>query len=398
MSSSVTTADFATRMAVLKQLSIRTGIRLPTTIIPEGESLIPYGEQRQRALKEEIYALPTVDEAARGLAAIRREQAPKDATVPLQGILMSPENGGLYGKSSNGAKALGYTEAAFSQASNFLKPDSVRGGFAQTILALPPKIRAEAFNHFAASAPADKSVVLRTILAPQRQNQELVLRRSIQAVVSERYSVMEDHYIAEDLNSALPDGARARFTQTEGRSDLEIFWPAMTRQLKVGDIALIALHAVNSQIGRHSIKLTPKILRVLCLNFTTAWGVGLEEEISFKHMGEVREKFRVAVKRALQAVEPFILAFGDAYQNPLPKLNRAEVIERTMKVFELPQRFGQEAIAVWDADGDKSAGDTLAGLANAMTRASQTMGFDRAEVVEEAAGRIIRQGWQSLGL
>ena len=43
LSGSVTGATFTERMETLKQLASMTGIRLPQTIIPEGESLIPYG-------------------------------------------------------------------------------------------------------------------------------------------------------------------------------------------------------------------------------------------------------------------------------------------------------------------------------------------------------------------
>jgi hypothetical protein len=404
---SVVNEDFATRMAVLKQLSARTGIRLPETIIPEGESLIPYGEDRQRQLKEDIYALPTVAEAALDLAAIRREQAPQDVTVPLKGLIMSPTNGGLYG--SNGtllgsperaefeANALGYSEAAFQMASWFIKPGNVHAGFAQTLLSLPPEIRAVAFNYFADSANEKKQVVLRTLMAPQKKGDAIELRRTISAVVGSRYVGIEDHDLVADLDSALPAGARARYTFDEHRSDIEIFWPAMTRQLKVGDIALIALHAINSQTTMHAIHLVPKLLRVLCLNFTTAWGMGDEEIVSIKHIGEARAKFKEAVKRALAAVEPFILCFGDAYANKLPAA-RGVVVEKVVKAFMLPQKFGAEVIGSWDADGEMSAGDTLAGLTHAMTRASQTHSMGQATAIEQAAGKLVRNGWAEIGL
>lgn len=397
MEPSMTDASFQERMSVLKQLSKRAGIRLPSTIIPEGESLIPYGEERQRALRDEIYSLPSVAEVADELAAIRREQAPKDVPVSLQSIIMSPENGGLYGKGNDSEKALGYTEVAFAQATQFIKPASMRGGIAGTLLALPPHLRAEAFNYFATHAPEGKDVVLRTIMAPQRQHDEVVLRRTLSAVVSERYSAVEDHDLALDINAALPAGARARYTQTEGRSDLEIIWPAMSRQLKVGDIALVSLGVVNSQVKMFTIELIPRLLRVLCLNFTTAFSQGGEFEVNIRHMGDARKKFQAAVLKALKVIEPFVQAFGDAYQNKLPVV-RGEVIEKAIKKFALPSKSGELIAGSWDADGDKSAGDTLAGMANAMTRASQQMPIEKAEAFEAAAGKLIRNGWEELGL
>ena len=396
---SVTGASFAERMETLKQLAHVTGIRLPATIIPEGESLIPYGVDRQRALADEIAALPSVADAAAILKAVRQEQRPVDTLIPVNEVRMRATDGGLHGLNCDPNKrALGYTPVAFTQAASFIKPGSVNGGFAQTLLALPPSLRADAFNWFSESANnGDRNVVLRSALVPQYKAGALELRRSLQAVVSERYSVVEDHDMVADLGAALPDGAKCRFTQTESRSDLEILWPAMARQLKVGDIALIGIQATNSQTKQCSIKLTPKVLRVLCLNFTTAWGAGAEEEVSIIHTGEARYKFQRAIRRILDVVEPFILAFGDAYADPLPtSKTRGQLIEKAVKRFELPSKFGDTVAAAWDVDGAMSAGNTRAGLVNAITRAAQGLDMAKAATVEAAAGRIIHQGWDAL--
>ena len=401
VSGSVATASFAERMETLKQLASMTGIRLPATIIPEGESLIPYGVERQRALQDEIAALPSVQDAAELLRAVRTEQRPIDTAITINDLRMRPADAGLHGRNCDPNKrALGYTPVAFAQAAQFMKPSSVTGGFAPTLLALPPAIRAEAFNYFAESAnTGDRKAVLRSALLPQYQSGALTLRRSIQAVVSERYSVVEDHDLVHDLSTALPDGAKCRFTQSESRSDLEVLWPAMARELKVGDIALIGIQATNSQTKQCSIRLVPKVLRVLCLNFTTAWGEGAEEEISIVHMGEARYKFQRAIRRVLDVVEPFIIAFGDAYQDRMPEAKtRGQLIEAAVRRFELPARFGDTVAQSWDMDGANSAGNTRAGLVNAITRAAQGLPMDKAATVEGAAGRIVKQGWSALGL
>ena len=398
---SVAGADFATRMETLQQLSTVTGIRLPNTIVPEGESLIPYGEQRARELKEEIAALPDVATAAATLRAIRTEQRPIDTQVQIYDLRMRADNGGIHGRNCDPNKTpLAYTATAFNQAAQFVKPASVSGGFAPTLLALPPAIRADAFNHFAENAyNADKrDAVLRTVLTPQASPNGVILRRSLNAVVSNRYTGVEDHDLLTGLDAVLPAGAKVRFTQTESRSDVEVIWPTMARELKVGDIALVALHVANSQTKQSSIRIVPKILRVLCLNFTTAWGEGMDQEISIMHVGEAAAKFRSAIRTALDAVVPFVLAFGDAYNTPFPQESptRGEILSRLVKRLELPAGFGTATLEAWDADGSRSAGDTLAGLANAMTRAATKLPIERASVIEAAAGKAIRQGWDAI--
>ena len=138
---------------------------------------------------------------------------------------------------------------------------------------------------------------------------------------------------------------------------------------------------------------------MLCLNFTTAWGEGAEEEISIVHMGEARYKFQRAIRRVLDVVEPFIIAFGDAYQDRMPESKtRGQLIEAAVRRFELPARFGDTVAQSWDMDGANSAGNTRAGLVNAITRAAQGLPMDKAATVEGAAGRIVKQGWSALGL
>jgi hypothetical protein len=317
----------------------------------------------------------------------------------LQRVRMNRLNAGLYGVGSEDKPPLGYSGTAFGQVASFIKPSTVTAGFHQTLLALPPAIRADAFNSFAERSVESRDVILRTTKAPVRTSSGIVLKRSIGAVVSERYSAVEDHDLVRDLSYSLPDGARVRYTQTESRSDVEILWPAMSRELKVGDIALVCIQVTNSQTKQASIRLTPKVLRVLCLNFTTAWGKGDEYDISVRHVGEARAKFARAIRDCIAVVEPFVHAFGDAYQNPFPAIapTRGEVVRKFLAANKLPEQLGERMAELWDADGLMSAGDTLAGLANAATRASQTMSFVMAEPVEAAAGRVIREGWSAIG-
>lgn len=388
-------------MTVLKQLANVTGVRLPSTIVPEGESLIPYGEERKRALQEEIYALPTLTDAYTALREIRAEQQPVDVRIPLQRVRMSPLNAGLYGEGSEHKPALAYTSTAFDHVASVIKPQSVTAGFTKTMLALPPSIRSDAFNYFASSAMSrgdSKDVILRTNLSPVRQSGKVELRRSINAVVSDRYTAVDDHDLIANVNSILPDGARCRYTQSEDRSDLEILWPMMTREIKVGDVVLASLMITNSQVKKSSIVFVPKLLRTLCLNFTTAWTDGVEFDASVRHVGEVRSKMAEAMRQALAVIDPFVKAFGDAYQNSLPEFapTRGEAIKRFIEANALPEAVGLKMSELWNADGTMSAGDTLAGLANAATRVSQSYAFAQSEPIERAAGRVIRQGWDSI--
>jgi hypothetical protein len=310
---------------------------------------------------------------------------------------MSPKNGGLFAEGKPDSNALAYTPAGFNHILGFIKPTSVQGGMRDTLLALPPGLRSEAFNYFATSAHrASGDVQIRTIVDP------LSGRRVVRAVTSDRHSLEkgDDSAILGAIERAVPNGAKLRATRTLDRTDLEILWPAMEREIRVGDVALIALSISNSETKGGSLKIEPKLLRVLCYNFTTAYSDGADEEISLRHVGDISRKLPSAIARALRVVEPFVRAFGDAYRVALPTYapTRGETLARLAKATqgELPASTWDLAGTLWDRDGARSAGDTLAGAVNAMTRASQEMNMGDAQRVEKVAGKLIAHGWDSL--
>ena len=390
-------ASFEERNEVLKTLANAAGIRLPNTIAPEGDSLLPSGVAAHRALQGKIAALPNLKE---GLNAIRHRVAlekPKDVEVPIQHVLMEPTRAGLYGKGQNPEQGIGYTENGFNHVLAFNKPATVRAGYGPVLLALPPKIRSEAFNYFSSVAhrPDVDKATLRTFLSNTETPNP---RRIIRAVVSDRYSAVDDLNMMQALAACVPDGAKLRLTRDLDRTDVEILWPAMERQLVVGDVALISLRLVNSETKQSSIRVMPQLLRVLCYNFTVAWSTGQEDEIVIRHIGEAKKKLGEAIVRALAVVEPFVRAFGDAYKTQFPKFatTRGEVLQRFVKKFQLPAHVADEAARLWDMDGSKSAGDTLAGLVHSVTAASRALTMEDSADVEKAAGRVVVQGWDAL--
>lgn len=384
------------RARVLKTLANASGIRLPQTRVPEGESLLPVGEESKRALQSQIATLPDLAEGLLALRSRIHEEEARDIKVPIQRVRMAPDRAGLFGVGQDPSKAIAYTDAGFSQVVSFVKPPGVKVGVGGTLLALPPKIRAEAFNFFAENSHRSAGdVVLRTFRHPESGN-----RRVIRAVTSERHSLTsgDDLAIASAVESCLPDGAKLRVTRSFDRTDLEMIWPAMDREIRVGDAALFALQIVNSETKGSTLRVEPKILRVLCYNFTTAYSEGGAEEIEIRHVGDLRTRLPGAISRALRVIEPFIRAFGDAYKVSLPGFapTRGEVLERIGKAYFLPSATLDLAGQMWDLDGVKSAGDTLAGLSNALTRASQTVGMAQAAEVERVAGRIVVEGWGAI--
>jgi len=388
------TADFAARNAELKRMGEEAGLRLPSTILPEGTALYDIGAEAQRKLATEVKNLPSLSDALFKVRQRIDAEAPRDVEKVLPSLVrMNQENGRVYGAGNDPKKALGYTRAGFSQLLSTIKPVHIKQGFSENLLALPPSIRAQAFEfHAKSKAGASSGITLRTIIEPNSG------ARVVRAVTSSKHSLEngDDGMVISALTgpgcAQAMTNAKARITRGLDRSDFEIIWPMMDRQLVVGDIALGGVRISNSETKAGALRVEAFLLRVLCANFTTAETFDLEgEELSLRHMGDLRMKLPRLVHTALKRIDPFVRAFGDAYQTALP-CTRADVIAKVTKRYQLGDGFAQSIASSWDMDGASSAGDTLAGLVNALTRASQSQAMSEGVVTEKLAGRLVVEG------
>lgn len=387
--------DPDSRMRAVKALASEAGLRMPETILPEGTALLQIGEDKRRALVSEIAKLPDFVDGMAALRAVIAAERSKDIETPVQKIRMAPDTGRLYGDGHRTDSALGYTDAGFRHAWGMVQPPTVRGG-ADLMLALPEPIRALAWDELAkrSTRAADDGAVLRTIVNPGSG------ARVIRAVVTQRHSqeTGDDGAVLSALAKmdGIANGAKLRVTRTFDRTDLEVIWSLADREIKVGDVVKACAHISNSETKAGSLRVAAKILRVQCYNFTTAYSEGGDEDIALRHIGDLGPRLAEALARAIKRVEPFVLAFGDAYGKAFPDFapTRGELVERFVRRFGLPEAFGQATIATWDEQNN--GGDSLAGLVHAFTRASQDLDMANAERIESIAGRAIVRGWDVL--
>lgn len=394
---------FSERMALLRQLNEQAGFRMPETIVPEGTALIAVGEEKKRALQQKMDALPFAVDALPAFLAAENALVPFDRHADLSQLRMRP-NGKLYRLDNPKGGEIGYTHTGLSQALSFVGQTLGQPrNFCNGLEFLSPSPRAGGFNdvmeRYAAVAPRDDkgnhpTHVMRTILHPS--NGERFLR----AVTSTRHVLDkgDGRAIAKALQVVLPKGAKIRISRTWDRIDFEAFFPMMNREILVGDVVLGRASISISETKDISAEVIGGLLRALCLNFTTAW-YGGASIFNTKHMGEgFTKRISEAFAEKLDAITPFVQAFGDGYKIQLPEAypTRAEVVARVAKVYTLPEETATATIASWDMDGAQSAGNTLAGLANALTRASQEETMEAGGRTEKVAGVLIGAGWNAL--
>lgn len=396
--------DSAGRMAVLRNLNSMAGYSAATTILPEGTALWDVGEENLRRHKADINSLPTMLQFSQAFLAAEQARDLKDVNDTMASMRMRPDSGKIFRVLPNGSAggAVGYTMTGLSQMLSLYREHlGLPNGAAATLAYLSPKARAEAFNDISIRAQ-EKMIhvrelpdrVFRTALNPHGE-------RYLRAVTSKQHCGIAGGYAAmvRQLAKMFPE-AKARAVRTEDRFDLDLIFPMHSREIKVGDVLHGTLGITLSETKDVRAAVRDALLRVLCANLTVR-SYGKDAEFSRRHVGVafVRD-LATRIQEGWNRLSPFVEAFGDAYKDPfVGSMTRATTVERTFKVFneDLKAISAESVIQAWDLDGMQSAGNTRAGLVNALTRASQVINPESAEKVEAVAGRIIEQGWAALG-
>lgn len=395
-------ADFKTRDEAKALLADMQGIRIPKTWVPRGESLLPIGEQKLRGIRAEYAALPMLGVGLNSYAARLLSEHALDSKVRIQDVRMDGSRGGLLAPGLPESNALAYSKAGFAHVASFVRPSSIRNGFSENLLAMPVSMRAQWFNECAQNAHRGDSdkVVIRTVLAPGEDG----LRRTVRAVTSQKHSLAtgDDKEIVSALRRMdnTLKGAKIRVTR-DGLGDaswFEVIWPAVDRQIRVGDSLAFGLRFKNSETKGGALVVEPFLFDAICYNLTTAYSTVDEDAFTLRHVGDLSRKLGSIILKAQRVIDPFVRMFADAYKTPFPNTmpTRGDVLQSIGKALELPESTLTLAQNLWNADGSSSAGDTLAGAANALTRASQEQTMDDADKTEKAAGKLIAEGWGAL--
>jgi len=137
-----------------------------------------------------------------------------------------------------------------------------------------------------------------------REKQAALLRiggGECRAVVSDRYSALDDALVLEVLHDVLDragflDDALVRATAVGTSTILRITVPSEGVAVKVGDVIEYGLDIGNSEVGLRSVQVTPITYRLMCTNGMRAWK--REAGLRMRHIGDpkrLREQLRDAV-------------------------------------------------------------------------------------------------------
>lgn len=404
-SSYIGEADVAARLHAQEELALKAGLRLGGTIVPPGQPLWDVGEQAKKKWAQELNSRPrALDAIGMLLMRIKAEDAKDVKGVALSRIRMDPEYGGLFSADKEGVgRPLGFTRTGFSHIAQQIRPSEVSHGFAANVLALrhDPVLMAQVFNYHADRAGPTDRVTLRTVVEPvsklrvirasvtPKHSHETGDDSAVVAALQSQRTVFNDGRGSRSMSDLLQH-ARARITREQDYSLFELIWPALNREIRTGDIGNIGIRVRNSEVKAGSVVVEAYVEQVRCYNCTRVTSTDEEADVlNLRHVGDISQRISALVAKALNRVDPFVRAFGDAFKTPLP-LTRGEMLERLAKVKKLAEHEVNLIGQLWDAGSPGlTVGNSLGDLANAMTRAAQELPVDAALNMEGIAGELV---------
>lgn len=237
------------------------------------------------------------------------------------------------------------------------------------------------------------------------------------AFLSNRYRIL-DHY--DLLNAILPKihqvGCHPESMDiTDRKLYLKCLFPAIEREVDVGDVVQAGLVISNSEVGLGSVRVEPLIYRLVCTNGLIAPDGGISKYHLGRAFGDDEHAFELfreeTVKATDQAFWMQVSDVVDALLTPevfdklVDRLREAKdqrvtdiprTVEITGKHLHLTEDEASSVLQNLAEGGDLS----LYGLTNAVTRTSQEiLDYDRATELERSAWSLLdlpKGVWQSL--
>jgi len=353
------------------------GFQVPPPIYAPGTRVKPLGDRNFKLERQRVEDMPRFPDAAnRVIQAIANERR-ADLRVELGDIRM-----GVDGTILVDDQELGLEVDAFQQL-------AVTAGFGMgtkyLTTACDAKLRAVNVN---------EQLDGRRREAVLRVREDGEGQRSVYAIVTPTYSVVDTDHVLQEVADELKDAHTELVYDGNGIKATALFMPDEVVDLAAGDIFKVGVRIETDDTGRGRVRVTAVVFRNRCLNLILI-GEGAVETVSAVHKGD-REKILTTVKegvtKAREAVGPFLEAWGHARTVvvDIPATFRAWVEEKKISARGAKER--DQVVEVLLAAWHKEPGNTLADAVNAATRAAheaEGFGADWAEEIEKLAARAI---------
>jgi hypothetical protein len=215
----------------------------------------------------------------------------------------------------------------------------------------------------------------------------------LRAVLSERYSPLDNAVLLDELRPILPDNYRVDwFGLADESLHLRVVDPERYREVLPDDALTVGIHLANSEVGYRSVTVDALVYRLVCANglIRLVKGKSLMRQRHL-HVSEVRfvGALSEAIECALQQSESFLEQLKATTKTPVPQIE--QVMEKIAEKWHLSEET-QEAAKRALLQEPTSQQETLYSLTNAYTAAARSLPDEARYDLEILAGNLAEHG------
>ena len=231
---------------------------------------------------------------------------------------------------------------------------------------------------------------------PQKRGETWLLRakdENLRAVLSDRYSPLDNATLLDELRMLLPDSYRVDWFGLQDESlHLRVVDPTRTRELLPDDALTVGIHLVNSEVGLRSVTIDAMVFRLVCTNGLIRLVKG-KSLLRQRHLHVSHHRFigalGEAIDNALKESEGFLNQLAATTQTPVPDIS--DVMEKIAERWNLSDET-QESAKLALRQENASQQESLYGLVNAYTSAAQKLPDSGRYDLEVLAGNLAQHG------
>lgn len=312
----------------------------------------------------------------------QEEKTKRDMQVNLSDLFMS-KDGLIRRKSRNGVSGLELSDYAMTQAFNRI---GIPVKYGKKLMAERPDLVADQFNHWVSTD--DRGVLIR-----MRINEDGT--GFIRGFLSDRYSVLDNIQVFESLEKILQQSPTANLASSyidDRRAHMRITFPDLTTDFGIStegkhDVLQVGVDIVNSEVGASSLRVTPLVFRLVCLNGLKVWSADGDPFVQ-RHIhltsNELFGRMNTAIVDAIKG--------GDEMLETLNNVRKIKVANPLSVIEELAkkQMYSQNLIDQAKTNFMIEPENSLYGVVNAFTRTARDLPNERRLEVEAYAGEILK--------
>ncbi len=312
----------------------------------------------------------------------QEEKTKRDMQVNLSDLFMS-KDGLIRRKSRKGVSGLELSDYAMTQAFNRI---GIPVKYGKKLMAERPDLVADQFNHWVSTD--DRGVLIR-----MRINEDGT--GFIRGFLSDRYSVLDNIQVFESLEKILQHSPTANLASSyidDRRAHMRITFPDLTTDFGIStegkhDVIQVGVDIVNSEVGASSLRVTPLVFRLVCLNGLKVWSADGDPFVQ-RHIhltsNELFGRMNTAIVDAIKG--------GDEMLETLNNVRKIKVANPLSVIEELAkkQMYSQNLIDQAKTNFMIEPENSLYGVVNAFTRTARDLPNERRLEVEAYAGEILK--------